>query len=80
MDQTKKRENFVRIAERRTNEIIDKITSFRNFANESFYSYTNEDIDKIVAAIKETVENYIEPLRKEDKQDEENRWSFNNTK
>ncbi len=67
MDQTKKRENFVRIAERRTNEIIDKITSFRNFTNESFYSYTNEDIDKIVTAIKETVENYIEPLRKEAK-------------
>ena len=66
-EQNKKRENFKRIAERRTNEILDKIRSFRNFSNSSFYEYTNEDIEKIVEAIVNEIKQNIMPLRKEDK-------------
>ena len=36
MDGNKKRENFKRIAERRTNEILDKINSFKNFSKSIF--------------------------------------------
>ena len=80
MDEQTKRTNFKKIAERRTNEILAKIYSFRHFDNSSFYSYTNEELDKIINAIQGAVRTYIEPLRKEDKKDEENRWSFDNTK
>lgn len=64
MDEGKKRENFKRIAERRTNEILDKINSFKNFANNAFYSYTNEEIDKILEYINGAIKQSIEPLKK----------------
>lgn len=49
----KKEENFKRIAERRTNEIIDKIESLENLKNVSFYSYSEEQIKAIFKAIEE---------------------------
>ena len=64
MDGNKKRENFKRIAERRTNEILDKINSFKNFANNAFYSYTNEEIDKILEYINGAIKQSIETLKK----------------
>ena len=63
MDDNKKRENFKRIAERRTNEILDKINSFKNFTNKSHYIYTNEEIDKILTYIYGAIEESIEPLK-----------------
>ncbi len=67
MDDNKKRENFKRIAERRTNEILAKISSFKNFANNSFYIYDNDDIEKITRAIVQEIKNSIAPLIKENK-------------
>lgn len=64
---TDKRANFKRIAERRTNEILDKIRSFRNFSNSSFYEYTNKDIEAIVEVIVSEIKQNIIPLKKEDK-------------
>lgn len=50
-----KREKFVRIAETRTNKIIDMIRLLSNCSNKSNYDYTEEDIKKIFNAIeKET--------------------------
>lgn len=46
-----KREKFVRIAEARTNKIIDMIELLGNCSNSSAYDYTNSDIDKIFSAI-----------------------------
>ena len=73
MDENKKRENFKKIAERRTNEILDKINSFQNFSNTSFYSYTDEEIDKILEYINGAIKQSIEPL-KEHK--EKKRWKL----
>ena len=67
MDENKKRENFKKIAERRTNEILDKINSFRNFTNTSFYSYTDEEIDKILKYINGAIKQSIEPLKERNK-------------
>ena len=68
MTQEEKQNNFKRIEERRTNEILDKINSFKSFKNSSFYDVVNDDIDKISMAIIEAVKQSILPLKKEDKQ------------
>ncbi len=46
-----KRENFKRIAEKRTNNIIESISKLQNLKNTSFYEYTSEQIDAIFDAI-----------------------------
>ena len=46
-----KREKFVRLAEARTNKIIDMIRLLGNCSNKSNYDYTDADIQKIFTAI-----------------------------
>lgn len=46
-----KREKFVRLAEARTNKIIDMIRLLGNCSNKSNYDYTDADIQKIFSAI-----------------------------
>ena len=46
-----KRERFVRLAEARTNKIIDMIQLLGNCANKNTYDYTKEDVRQIFAAI-----------------------------
>jgi len=42
---------FNRVATRRTNEILNRIRILGNCSNKSAYSYTEEDVQKIFAAI-----------------------------
>ncbi len=46
-----KREKFVRLAEARTNKIIDMLQLLGNCSNVGAYDYTQQDIDKIFSAI-----------------------------
>lgn len=46
-----KNEKFVRIAEARTNKIIDMIRLLGNCSNTSTYEYSKEDVKKIFGAI-----------------------------
>lgn len=46
-----KKENFKRIAENRTNRIVDAIASLKNLTNTSYYEYTDEEIESILDAI-----------------------------
>lgn len=46
-----KRERFVRLAEARTNKIIDMIQLLGNCANANTYEYTQQDADQIFSAI-----------------------------
>ena len=46
-----KNEKFVRIAEARTNKIIDMIRLLGNCSNKAAYDYSKEDIKKIFTAI-----------------------------
>lgn len=46
-----KREKFIRIAEARTNKIIDMIQLLGNCSNRAAYDYTEKDVADIFAAI-----------------------------
>lgn len=46
-----KRDRFVRLAEARTNKIIDMIQLLGNCANTNTYEYTQQDVDQIFSAI-----------------------------
>lgn len=50
-----KRERFVRLAEARTNKIIDMIQLLGNCSNSSAYEYTQQDVDQIFSAIESEV-------------------------
>ena len=44
-------ERFKRIAELRTNAVLDRLRILGNLSNRQMYSYSEEDIDKIFSAI-----------------------------
>ena len=51
MKEETKREKFVRIAEARTNKIINMIQLLGNCSNQSIYEYSSKDVNKIFNAI-----------------------------
>lgn len=50
-----KRERFKRIAENRTNKIINMIDLLGNCSNKNNYEYTDEDIKNIFNAIENSI-------------------------
>lgn len=52
-----KRERFVRLAEARTNKILDMMKLLGNCSSKSNYEYTEEDVKKIFAAIEREMKN-----------------------
>ena len=50
-----KRERFVRLAENRTNKIINMVQLLGNCSNTSTYEYSDSDIEKIFNAIENSV-------------------------
>ena len=48
--QETKREKFVRLAEARTNKIIDMLQLLGNCSNTNTYDFTQQDVDKIFNA------------------------------
>ncbi len=50
-----KRERFVRIAEARTNKILEMLRLLANCSNKANYSYDEEDIKQIFSAIEKEV-------------------------
>ena len=54
-DQETKRDKFVKLAEARTNKIIDMLRLLGNCSNTSAYEYTQQDVDKIFSAIEAEV-------------------------
>lgn len=58
-----KRENFKRIAESRTNKIIELISKLQNLTNPSFYEYTEEEIESIFSAIQEELDKQKETFK-----------------
>lgn len=51
-----KKDNFKRIAEKRTNKIIESISKLQNLTNTSFYEYKDEQINAIFQAIQEELD------------------------
>lgn len=52
-----KRERFVRLAEARTNKIIDMMRLLGNCSSRANYEYTDEDVRKIFTAIEREMKN-----------------------
>lgn len=50
-----KRSRFVKIAENRTNKIIDTLRLLANCANKSNYEYDDDDVKQIFSAIEKEV-------------------------
>lgn len=50
-----KRDRFVRLAENRTNKIINMIQLLGNCANTSIYEYSEADVEKIFTAIESSL-------------------------
>ena len=50
-----KREKFVRLAEARTNKILDMLQLLGNCANTNAYEYSQQDVDQIFNAIETEV-------------------------
>ena len=50
-----KRENFKRIATKRTNDVLEKLRILGNCSNRSNYEYGEEDIKKIFSEIEKKV-------------------------
>jgi rubrerythrin len=52
-----KRKKFEEFAIRRTNKAISHIRLIGKLANRNAYEYTDEDVNKIVSALKKEIEN-----------------------
>ena len=52
-----KRERFVRLAEARTNKILDMMKLLGNCSSKSNYDYTDEDVKKIFGALEKELKN-----------------------
>lgn len=52
-----KREKFVRLAEARTNKIIEMLKLLGNCSSKTNYEYTEEDVKKIFAEIEKETKN-----------------------
>ena len=48
---SKSRDNFVRLAESRTNKILKSLDLLGNLSNRSNYSYSDEDVQRIFSAL-----------------------------
>lgn len=51
MEEKTRRTNFVRVAERRVNEIVSLVQSLRRLTNKSFYKYDEDDVKRIFNVI-----------------------------
>ncbi len=57
MPKETKRDKFVRIAEARTNKILEMMRLLGNCSSKSNYDYTDEDIKKIFGALEKELKN-----------------------
>ena len=55
MSKKDKSDSFIRLAEARTNKALDQIRVIGNLANRNNYSYSDDQAKKIIAALKQAV-------------------------
>ena len=58
-----KRQKFVRLATKRTNLVLKKLDVLSKLSNRGNYEYTDEDVDKVFAAIREKVDEAQDTFR-----------------
>jgi hypothetical protein len=52
---TQSRDNFVRLAEARTNRVLKDLDLLGNLSNRSNYSYADDDVRKILKAVQQKI-------------------------
>lgn len=57
MNRESKRDKFVRLAEARTNKILDMLRLLGNCSSKSSYDYTDEDVKKIFSVLEKEMKN-----------------------
>jgi len=57
LEKETKRERFIRIAEARTNKILEMMRLLGNCASTNNYEYTDEDVKKIFTALEKELKN-----------------------
>ena len=65
--ETVKQQNFKRIAENRTEKIVDLISKLHNLSNSSFYEYSDEQIDKMFDIIQKELDKQKEEFKRKGK-------------
>lgn len=55
LEKEAKRERFIRIAEKRTQRIIDQLELLGNCSNPYNYEYSSKDVDKMFGAIEAAI-------------------------
>lgn len=55
LNKLEKRERFLRIAEYRVNDLLNRIRTISNLSNKSAYSYEEEDVKKIFNAAEQAL-------------------------
>lgn len=61
-----KRDRFIRLAENRTNKIINMVQLLGNCSNTSIYEYSDADVEKIFSAIESSVKEARKKFAKSD--------------
>lgn len=56
-EKTEKRKRFKRLAEKRTNRVLERLDILSNCANRSNYKYTEKEVNKIFREINKKVKN-----------------------
>lgn len=62
-----KKENFIRIASKRTEKVLQRIEQLQNCANKNNYEYSEEQLEKIFSEIDEVLEKCKEAFRSKTK-------------
>lgn len=57
MEQSKSREKFVALAEKRVTKAIKNLRLIGNLSNKSNYSYNEKDVKKIIGALENEIKN-----------------------
>ena len=69
-----KHDKFIRIAEARTNKIVDMVRLLGNCSNQRTYDYTKEDVNKIFNYIDKELK--VAKMKFEETQDKEERFKL----
>ena len=73
-----KREAFIRVAEKRTEKIIEMIRLLGNCSSKNNYKYTQEDVDEIFSAIERELKNAQQKFKCEESSDKKFKLSNRN--
>jgi hypothetical protein len=71
-----RRERFENVAARRTQKILEFLDSLANCSNKSNYEYSDEDVKKMFAAIRDRVKTSESAFDKELNRSEKNKFKF----